>query len=73
MTSRGIPAESPFLKRDCSREGTVERSSPDAPVPKTPHHPLFIAENFAGNACVGIASRNYEKLFKNNDVSALPS
>jgi hypothetical protein len=31
------------------------------------HHPLFIAEGFTGDACVGIASRNFERLFNHND------
>jgi len=36
-------------------------------MPEAAHHPLFIAENFQGNACVAIASRNFERLFNNND------
>jgi hypothetical protein len=36
-------------------------------MPEAAHHPLFIAENFEGNGCVGIAARNFERLFNNND------
>jgi hypothetical protein len=61
------PRRISFFKAGVRKEGAVEVSSPGTPVPKATHHPLFIAENFAGNACVGVASRDYEKLFNNND------
>jgi hypothetical protein len=37
-------------------------------MPEAAHHPLFIAESFDSNASVGIAARNFERLFNNNDV-----
>jgi hypothetical protein len=59
------PRRISFLRQGVRAQRAVE--TPGTPVPKAVHHPLFIAENFAGNACVGIASRNFEKLFNNND------
>ena len=63
------PRRVSFLKEGLRTERTVVPSKgfPSAIMPEAAHHPLFIAENFAGNACVGIASRNFEKLFNNND------
>jgi len=64
------PRRVTFLKRGLRTERTVipSKGFPSAIMPEAAHHPLFIAENFEGNACVGIASRNFEKLFNNNDV-----
>jgi len=63
------PRRVSFLKEGLRTERTVVPSKgfPSAIMPEAAYHPLFIAENFAGNACVGIASRNFEKLFNNND------
>jgi hypothetical protein len=63
------PRRVSFFKVGRRTERTVVPSKgfPSALMPEAAHHPLFIAENFAGNACVGIAARNFEKLFNNND------
>lgn len=59
-----------FLKQGLRSERTVVpiESFPSAIMPQAAHHPLFIAENFTGTACAGIASRNFKKLFNNNDA-----
>ena len=64
------PRRVTFLKRGLRTERTVVPSKgfPSAIMPEAAHHPLFIAENFEGKACVGIVSRNFEQLFNNNDV-----
>jgi hypothetical protein len=63
------PRRVTFLKEGLRAERTVVPSKgfPSAIMPEAAHHPLFIAESFTGNACVGIASRNFERLFNNND------
>src|SRR5262245_45800523 len=63
------PRRVSFLKEGLRKERTVVPSQgfPSAIMPEAAHHPLFVAESFTGNACVGIASRNFEKLFNNND------
>src|SRR5262249_38751006 len=38
-----------------------------ATMPEPADHPLFIAESFGATASVGIANRNFMKLFNNND------
>ena len=64
------PRRVTFLKQGLRAERTVVPSKgfPSAIMPEAAHHPLFIAENFAGDGCVGIAARNFERLFNNNDV-----
>ncbi len=64
------PRRVTFLRQGLRSERTVVPSKgfPSAIMPEAAHHPLFIAENFQGNGSVGIASRNFEKLFNNNDV-----
>ena len=64
------PRRVSFLKEGLRTERTVVPSKgfPSAIMPEAAHHPLFIAENFEGKACVGIVSRNFEQLFNNNDV-----
>jgi hypothetical protein len=64
------PRRVTFLKYGLRIERTVVPSKgfPSAIMPEAAHHPLFIAENFEGNGCVGIASRNFERLFNNNDA-----
>jgi hypothetical protein len=63
------PRRVTFLKRGLRTERTVVPSKgfPSAIMPEAAHHPLFIAENFEGTASVGIAARNFERLFNNND------
>ena len=63
------PRRVTFLKQGLRTERTVVPSTgmPLALMPEAAHHPLIIAENFEGNACVGIASRDFEKLSNNND------
>ena len=58
-----------FLKKGLRSERTVVplKGFPSATMPEAAYHPLFIAENFQGNGSVGIAARNFEKLFNNND------
>ena len=63
------PRRVEFLKQGLRTERTVVpwKGFAGAMMPEAAHHPLFIAENFDGNASVGIAARNFEKLFNNND------
>lgn len=63
------PRRVTFLKQGLRSERTVVplKGFPSAIMPEAAHHPLFIAENFQGNASVGIAARNFERLFNNND------
>ncbi len=57
-----------FLRQGLRDERTiVPQPFPSAIMPQAAHSALLIAENFAGNGCVAIASRNLEKLFNNND------
>ena len=58
-----------FLKNGVRSERTVVpiTTFPSAIMPESAHHSLFIAENFQSTASVGIASRNFYKLFNNND------
>jgi hypothetical protein len=63
------PRRVTFLKQGLRTERTVVPSKgfPSAIMPEAAHHPLFIADNFAGDGSVGIAARDFEKLFNNND------
>jgi hypothetical protein len=63
------PRRVSFLREGLRTERTVVpwEGFAGALMPEAAHHPLFIAENFGGDGCVGIASRNFEKLFNNND------
>ena len=63
------PRRVTFLKHGLRKERTVipSKGFPSATMPEAAHHPLIIAENFQGNGSVGIAARNFEKLFNNND------
>jgi len=63
------PRRVEFLRQGVRTERTVVpwKGFPGATMPEAAHHPLFIAESFQGNASVGIAARNFEKLFNNND------
>ena len=57
-----------FLRKGQRTERTiVPQSFPSAIMPEAAHHALMVAENFAGDGCVAIASRNFWKLFNNND------
>ncbi len=63
------PRRVAFLRRGVRSERTVVpwKGFAGATMPEAAYHPLLIAENFQGNASVGIAARNFEKLFNNND------
>jgi hypothetical protein len=63
------PRRVAFFRRGVRSERTVIpwEGFAGATMPEAAFHPLFIAENFQGNASVGIAARNFEKLFNNND------
>jgi len=63
------PRRVTFLKHGLRTERTVVPSKgfPSAIMGEAAHHPLFIAENFAGDGSVGIAAKDFEKLFNNND------
>ncbi|MFN8007885.1 MAG: hypothetical protein U0V70_12825 [Terriglobia bacterium] len=63
------PRRVTFLKKGLRSERTVvpSKGMPSALMPEAAHHPLIMAENFEGTACVGIASRDFEKLSNNND------
>jgi len=63
------PRRVEFLKQGLRAERTVVpwKGFAGAMMPEAAHHPLFIAESFDGKASVGIAARNFEKLFNNND------
>ena len=57
-----------FLRQGLRTERTVvPQRFPSAIMPEAAHHSTLIAENFAGDGCVAIASRNLWKLFNNND------
>ncbi|MEW5979365.1 MAG: hypothetical protein AB1898_26520 [Acidobacteriota bacterium] len=63
------PRRVSFLRRGLRTERTVvpSKGMPSAHMPEAAHHPLIIAESFSGDASVGIASRDFEKLSNNND------
>ena len=63
------PRRVSFLKEGLRTERTVVpwNGFPGALMPETAHHSLLIAEDFDGRRCVGIGSRQFEKLFNNND------
>jgi len=75
-TTDTVPrAESPdprrvsFLREGIRKEHTVIAVTdfPSATMPEQACHPLMIAEMFGGKGSVGIACKNYRKLFNNND------
>lgn len=63
------PRRVEFFKQGLRAERTVVpwKGFAGAMMPEAAHHPLLIAESFDGKASVGIAARNFEKLFNNND------
>ena len=75
-TTDTVPrAESPdprrvaFLREGVRKERTVMPVTgfPSAIMPEQACHPLLIAEMFGGRGSVGIACKDYRKLFNNND------
>lgn len=58
-----------FKKQGLRQERTVVPNFvfPSAVMPQASCHPLFIAESFDAAASVGVADRNYDGLFNNND------
>lgn len=64
------PRRVAFLKQGLRAERTVvpHMGFLYAVMPEAACHPLLIAENFEGNGSVGIASRDFRKLFNNNDT-----
>jgi len=75
-TTDGVPRhKSPdprrvsFLRKGIRTERTVipSKGFPAATMPEAACHPLIVAERFDGKASVGIASRNFRKVFNNND------
>lgn len=76
VTTDSVPRqESPdprrvsFLKEGIRTERTVVPSGgfPSAIMPEQASHSLIISENFQSTASVGIANRNFRRLFNNND------
>ena len=74
-TDRVPRSESPdpnrvgFLREGQRSERTVvpQKGFLWAIMPQAAHHPLFVAEAFGGKASVGVASRDFQRLFNNND------
>jgi hypothetical protein len=58
-----------FLKEGLREERTVVPSEgfPSATMPEQACHPLMIAESFRSDGSVGIACRDFHRLFNNND------
>ena len=58
-----------FLRSGIRTERTVVPSKgfPSAIMPQAACHPLIVAERFGGSGSVGIACRNFERVFNNND------
>jgi len=63
------PRRVAFLRAGLRKERTVvpNKGFPSALMAEAAHHPLLIAEAFGGKASIGIAARNFERLFNNND------
>ena len=58
-----------FLRAGLRSERTVvpNYDFPSATLPEEAHHPLFLTESLDGRASVGIAARDFECIFNNND------
>jgi hypothetical protein len=63
------PRRVSFLRKGIRTERTIipTKGFPPATMPEAACHPLIVGERFDGKASVGIACKNFRKLFNNND------